>query len=67
MDAWKNARNIEALQKEVEQIKKHMVTLMQIVLKKDVPKKEPIIKEVLKEEPKKKGWFGGRDTDGEKN
>jgi hypothetical protein len=57
MDAWKNAKAIEEIRAEINQIKQHIVTITELILKKEEP---------VKEEPVKKSWVS-RDTDGDKN
>ena len=70
MDAWRNARDIEILQKEVEQLKKHIVTITELVLRDRVSQKSvkpvEVPKEEPKETPKKKRWFN-RSTAVDKN
>ena len=57
MDAWKNAKAIEEIRAEINQIKQHIVTITELILKKE---------ETVKEEPVKKSWVS-RYTDGDKN
>ena len=60
MDAWKNAKAISEIRAEISQIKQHIVTITELILKQDKESKP------AKEEPKKKSWIS-RDADGDKN
>ena len=64
MDAWRNAQDIKSIQEELSVIKKHLISLTQLMIdngKKDKPEKvskpEPKSKPV-EPELEKKGWFG---------